>query len=371
LAVGAELKNTVCLTKGENAFVSQHVGDLKNVAECEFFEMTIRHLKTIFQIEPRVIAHDLHSDYRSTRYALGQEGVRRIAVQHHHAHIASCLAEHGRDEKVIGVSFDGTGYGSDGKVWGGEFLIADLSGFERGAHFRYVPMPGGDRAIEEPDRMALAYLYSAFGDEVATLDLDVIRDLGQNRISNLLTMIRSGLNSPETSSVGRIFDAVSALAGVCHRATYEGQPAVELEGVADAEEGGAYPYEVSGGQPLIVDLLPAFRVIVKELSDHGNKSQHGDCQRVTSCARTIAAKLHNTMAEASANVCLRLRERFGLRAVALSGGVFQNQLLSRRLTALLEQRGFEVLQHRSVPPNDGGISLGQAAVALRQIMNES
>jgi hydrogenase maturation protein HypF len=364
LAVGAELKNTICLTKGENAFVSQHVGDPKNVAECEFFEMTIHHLKTIFQIEPTVIAHDLHPDYQSTRYALAQDGMRRIAVQHHHAHIASCLAEHGRDEKAIGLSFDGTGYGADGKIWGGEVLIADLAGFERAGHFRYVRMPGGDRAVAEPDRMALGYLYAAFGEDAARLDLDLIRRLGENRVKNLLTMIRSGLNSPETSSVGRIFDAVSALVGVCHRATYEGQPAVELEGVADPECREFYPYSIQEGSDLVIDLVPAFRDIVCDLAQ---QAQEVIPREVTPCARRIAAKLHNTIAEASGNVCARLRDRYGLRTVAMSGGVFQNQFLSERLTALLRRHGFDVLRHREIPPNDGGISLGQAAVALCQL----
>ncbi len=354
LAVGAELKNTVCVTKGDNAFISQHVGDLKNVAECEFFEMTIRHLKTIFQIEPAVIAHDLHPDYRSTRYALAQQGVRRTAVQHHHAHIASCLAENGRDEKVIGLSFDGTGYGSDGNVWGGEFLIADLAGFERAAHFRYVPMPGGDRAVEEPLRMALSWLYAALGEEVAALDLDALTGFGNTRVGSLLSIIRGGINSPLTSSVGRIFDAVAALTGICRRATYEGQPAIELEAAADPSSSECYPYHVNSTSVITIDLSPTFRAIVAEISK-------------ASPAR-IAAKLHNTIAAASAEVCERLRDHCGLRLVALSGGVFQNQLLTRRVCALLRDRGFEVLRHHNVPPNDGGISLGQAAVALRQLI---
>jgi hydrogenase maturation protein HypF len=361
LAVGAELKNSVCLTRGENAFVSQHVGDLKNEAECEFFEMTIRHLKTIFDIEPTVIAHDLHPDYRSTRYALAQKGMRRIAVQHHHAHIASCLAEHGRDERVIGLSYDGTGYGADGRIWGGEILRADLAGFERVGHFRYVRMPGGDRAVAEPDRMALSYLYAAFGEEAAKLDLDVVRRLGENTVRNLLAMMRAGVNSPETSSVGRIFDAVSALAGVCCRATYEGQPAVELESVAEVNCAEAYPYVIQDDGVLVIDMSPAFRGIAANLL---HVSQPFDASKV---APRIAAKLHSTIAQASADVCLRLRERYGLGTVAMSGGVFQNQLLTERLAALLREHGFEVLRHRDIPPNDGGISLGQAAVALRQL----
>jgi len=367
LAVGAELKNTVCLTQGENAFVSQHVGDLKNVAECEFFEMTLRHLKTIFQIEPTVIAHDLHPDYRSTRYALAQPGMRRVPVQHHHAHVASCLAEHGRDEKVIGLSYDGTGYGTDGRMWGGEILIADLRDFERAAHFRYVRMPGGDRAVEEPDRMALGFLYAAFGDDAATLDVDVIKRLGENAVRNLLAMMRGGLNSPETSSVGRIFDAVSALAGVCRRATYEGQPAIELEGVADTRWGTVYPYDIVENDPLVIDLLPTFRAIVRDLMEGSRASQDPGTQGITPCARKIAALLHNTISRASADVCIRLRKRYGLGTVAMSGGVFQNQRLSERLAALLRRHGFEVLRHRHVPPNDGGLSLGQAAVAISRM----
>ena len=229
LAVGGELKNTICLTRGREAFLSQHIGDLENFESYKFFESTVAGLKRILEIEPQTVAYDLHPDYFSTRWALAQEGIERVGVQHHHAHIASCMAENQLDGQVIGFALDGTGYGTDGKVWGGEVLVCDYRGFERVAHLDYIPMPGGSAAILEPRRMAISYLFRHFGRDFWDLDIPFVRALDRTRTENLLKLIEHGINSPLTSSTGRLFDAVAALAGVREHVNYEAQAAIELE----------------------------------------------------------------------------------------------------------------------------------------------
>ena len=229
LAVGGELKNTICLTRGREAFLSQHIGDLENLESYKFFESTVAGLKRILEIEPQILAYDLHPDYFSTRWALAQEGMERVGVQHHHAHIASCMAENHLDGRVIGFALDGTGYGLDGNVWGGEVLVCDYRGFERLAHLEYIPMPGGSAAILEPRRMAISYLFHHFGRDFWDLDIPFVRGLDRPRTETLLRLIERGINSPLTSSTGRLFDAVAALAGVREHVNYEAQAAIELE----------------------------------------------------------------------------------------------------------------------------------------------
>jgi len=349
LACGPFLKNTVCLAKGENAFLSQHVGDLENLESCDFFEMTAKHLRTILEIGPEVIAHDLHPDYYSTRYALSQEGLRQVGVQHHHAHIASCMAENGLSGTLIGLAMDGTGYGPDGTVWGGEVLAADLGWFERVGHFQYVPLPGGEAAVREPWRMALAYLYQIFGRDLLDLPIEFVRGLDPDRAGKILTMIEKRVNSPETSSCGRLFDGVAALIGLRDRVSYEGQAALELEmEMGDGE--GFYPVRIAGEKTLIIHHSPIIQGVVSDLTAGVDRG-------------TISRKFHNTLVRAFAEVCTRLRQARRLDRVALSGGVFQNVFLLGTLEETLLDLGFEVYTHSRVPTNDGGISLGQAVVA--------
>ena len=246
LACGAELKNTVCLTKDNRAFISQHVGDLENLETLNFFKLTIEHLKQILQIEPEIIAYDLHPDYLSTRYALEQQGVELIGVQHHFAHMVGCLAEHGLNERVIGLSLDGTGYGLDGAIWGGEVLSGDRGAFERRGHLDYLPLPGGAQAIREPWRMAVSYLYQAFGEDFWDQAPPWVETIGRSKIELVLRMIQKGINSPLTSSCGRLFDGVAALIGLRETVAYEGQAAVELEMVQGP--GPEAPYDVEADQ---------------------------------------------------------------------------------------------------------------------------
>ena len=349
LACGAELKNTFCLAQGRHAFVSHHIGDLENAETLRSFTEGIAHVRRLFGIEPRVVAHDLHPEYLSTKYALdladADPGLDLVGVQHHHAHIASCLAEAGERGPVIGVAFDGTGYGPDGTIWGGEFLLADLAGYERGGHLAPVPMPGGAAAIRQPWRMAAAYL----GDGT----LPVARR-NADRWAAVTAMAAKGVNSPLTSSAGRLFDAAAALLGVRDTISYEGQAAIELEQLADprrAAEAEAYPAGLETGpgpfQARGSDLLHAL------VAD-----QTGGVP-----APVVAARFHHGVAALIEAGCLLLRDQHGLGTVALSGGVFQNMFLLNAAVTRLEARGFRVLLHSRVPGNDGGISLGQAVVA--------
>ena len=339
LAVGADLKSALCLTSGRAAILSQHIGDLESLEAQLFFGEVRGNLERLFQVRPAFVAHDLHPGYHSTRLAL-QTGLPSIAVQHHHAHVASCLAEHGRNERVIGVAWDGTGYGPDGTIWGGEFLIADLAGFTRAARLRPVALPGSDQAVREPWRMALSHLLAA--------DLPTAR-VSQPARGAVEAMIRSGFGCVATSSAGRLFDAVASLAGLRHVASYEGQAAMELEAIA-ADGEPPYPFPVLAGALPELDPRPLLRCLVDDL-DHQVPIP------------LVAARFHSALASGIAEVCEHLRTASGLSTVALSGGCFQNEKLTTLAAAALRQRGFEVLLHRRVPSGDGGIALGQAAVA--------
>jgi len=345
LACGAELKNTFCLAKDRHAFVSHHIGDLENAETLRSFTEGIEHFRRLFDIDPRVVAHDLHPEYLSTKYALDLDGVDLQGVQHHHAHIASCLADNDADGPVIGVAFDGTGYGTDGTIWGGEFLVAGLAGFERGGHLTPVPMPGGAAAIRQPWRMAAAYLGLGAPDQ-----LDVKRR-NADRWAAVTAMAAKGVNAPLTSSAGRLFDAAAALLGVRDTINYEGQAAIELEQLADPAEAAAYPAAVVTGEgPFQIRAADLLSALISDLTAGVR-------------APVIAARFHHGVAAAIEAGCVLLRERHGLGTVALSGGVFQNVLLLHATVARLEARGFRVLTHSRVPCNDGGISLGQAVIA--------
>lgn len=345
LATGGELKNTFCITKGNYAFLSQHMGDLKSMNSLNQYRKTIEHFKSLFDINPEAIAHDLHPEYLSTKYAK-EQNIKLIGIQHHHAHIAGCMAENGIEDKVIGIAFDGLGYGTDGKIWGGEFLVADFGSFTRFGHLKYIPQPGGDAGAREPWRMAVSYLYNAFKKELPLMD-----EIDKNKINVITEMIDKNINCPETSSMGRLFDAVSSMLNICHSNTFEGQAAMELEMVAKEKTEDHYDYLIErvNGE-FIIDPIPTIVEIVNEVKKGIQKS-------------VISAKFHNTIAKIILNMCLLIKGETKLTKVALSGGCFQNKYLTEKTIKLLTSNAFEVYTHSCVPCNDGGISLGQAVIA--------
>ena len=333
LALGGQLKSVFALAEGRRAFLSHHLGDLDHPAALRAWEQSIARYRELCRIEPRHLVHDLHPDYASTRWA-EEQALPRIAVQHHHAHFASCLAENGLTGPAIGVCFDGTGYGLDGTIWGGEFLVGDLRRVERAAHLLAVPMPGGEQAIREPWRMAVSYLRAA-GEDV---EADGV----------LLRMLERGVSCPLTSSMGRLFDAAAAIAGLRGRVSYEGQRAIELEWLATGADGEPpYPVELDDG---VVDTRPLIRALAR------------DAREGLAAAR-IARRFHSSVVELIARTCLWLRRRGAPDSVALSGGVFMNAILLEEASQRLSGLGFRVLRHRLVPPNDGGLALGQLAAA--------
>jgi hydrogenase maturation protein HypF len=354
LAVGGELKNTLCLTQGRQAFLSQHVGDLENLESYKFFEEAARHLRRILQIEPRVLAYDLHPDYFSTRWALRQPDVPKVGVQHHHAHIAACMAENGLDGQVIGIALDGTGYGADGNVWGGEVLIAGYDGFVRAAHLAYTHMPGSAAAIRNPWRMAVSHLARHFGSDFLCLDIPFVRNLPRRETQVLLRMIEAGTNSPLTSSCGRLFDAVAALIGLRSEVNYEGQAAIELEMAIDSSsDSGHYPMAVIDDGSLVLDPGPLLEAIVEDLRRGVGRD-------------VISRRFHLGLVNVLSDVAARLRRRTGLDRVCLSGGTFQNVFLLEHLMASLAAQGLSVYRHFEVPTADGGLCLGQALVAANR-----
>jgi hydrogenase maturation protein HypF len=359
LAVGAEQKNAFCLTRDNFAFLSQHIGDIKNFETLENFESSILHFEDLFRTHPSIIAHDLHPDYLSTRYAIEraeEEGIPALGVQHHHAHIAACLADnnHAPGSPVLGVAFDGTGYGSDGAIWGGEFLLADYQEFKRVFHLKYIPLPGGDLAVREPWRMALSLLN--------TLDLpwdtrfppvkyalSIPRNSAGIRPLDLLRrQLASGINAPDTSSMGRLFDAAASLLGIRQTTSYEGQAAVELEAIVDPAETAAYSFEILPDG--IINPGPVFEEMIRDL--------FSGIQR-----RSAAAKFHNAISNMILAAAEIIQERYSSQTIALSGGVWQNATLLAKTYDLLQTNGFIVLIHQTVPANDGGIAFGQAAAA--------
>jgi hydrogenase maturation protein HypF len=353
LAFGGELKNTFCLTKGGYAILSQHIGDLENYETMQFFEETLANLKRIFHVTPVAAAYDLHPGYMSTRMALASGMLHKIGVQHHHAHIASCMAENHLQGKVLGVALDGTGYGSDGKIWGGEFLVADFSSFTRRAHFRNVLLPGGDAAVRQPWRMARSYLLDSFGGQIPS-GLNCFQKIGEKRVGLVDSMLTRQIRTVETSSCGRLFDAVAALLGIASEVTFEGQAAIALEAAAERGIDQRYDFEAGSGEPMILDFRPAIAAIVADV-------------RRSRSAGEISACFHNTLGFAIAEVCARIGKTEGLDRVCLSGGSFQNLYLLGRTVVELRHRGFGVFLHAQVPANDGGLSLGQAMIANQRL----
>ncbi|MBU2611377.1 MAG: carbamoyltransferase HypF [Chloroflexi bacterium] len=354
LATGAELKNTFCLTRERYAFLSHHIGDMQNYETLRSFEDGVAHFERLFRIKPEAIAHDLHPDYLSTRYALQRaerDNLPAIGVQHHHAHVAACMAEHGLngESPVIGVAFDGTGYGEDGAIWGGEFLVADYLGYQRPYHLAYFPLPGGDAAIRRPARTALALLWQL------GLDWDErlapAKDLCDEERMALRVQLERGLNAPLTSSMGRLFDAAAALAGVRQKVNYEAQAAIEFEALADPRETGEYPFAVDRSE---VQPRPAIEALIADALGG-------------TPVPVISARFHNGLAEMVRGVCCRIRSESKINMIALSGGVWQNRQLLKRTLERMQGEGFQVYIHRQVPPNDGGLALGQAAVAIAKI----
>jgi hydrogenase maturation protein HypF len=353
LAAGAELKNTFCLANGRYAFISHHIGDMENYETMQAFEDGVTHFERLFRVRPEAIAYDLHPNYLATRYALERakaQSLPAIGVQHHHAHIAACMADQGLDgrQPVIGVSFDGTGYGDDGAIWGGEFLVADYASYRRTHHLAYVPLPGGDKAIKEPWRVALSWLEQAsipWEDDLPSVQFAT--HLTPHALDIINHQIKSGINAPPTSSIGRLFDAVSALVGVRQTVNYEAQAAIELEAIIDPAEEGAYHFEVNDN---VVEASSMLGSLVADL-------------RAGTIGPVLAARFHNGLAQMVLDVCSRIREAQQLNEVALSGGVWQNITLLDKTVALLQQNGFRVYLHRQVPTNDGGLALGQAVIA--------
>lgn len=353
LGLGGELKNTFCLTRGDRAFLSQHIGDLKNLEVYDSFGQGIAHLSRLFEWQPQVLAHDLHPDYFSTRYAEEQTERPTVAIQHHHAHLASCMAEHNVTEPCIGVIFDGVGYGEDGHIWGGEFLLGDFRGYRRLGHFAYLPMPGGDAASREPWRMAVSAMFHCFGRDLP--EVPFLAQIPGEDLSLLLQIIEKGLNCPLTSSCGRLFDAVAALVRLRTHNSYEGQAALELEmAIGPDEEFASYPYQIHDENgSLVYDPTDTLKALLDEI-------------RRDMPAGWISGRFHTTLAVMLVDACRRIRTQVDRNRVVLSGGVFQNRYLTELAVRLLAKEGFDVLTHSQVPPNDGGLALGQAVIAGRK-----
>jgi hydrogenase maturation protein HypF len=362
-ASGAELKNCFCVGKNRQAIMSQHIGDLKNYETYRFYSEVADRFMHLFRVDPAYVVSDMHPDYLSTKFAgnlvarksshtrdENNGKIKWIQVQHHHAHIASCMAENNLDEKVFGVALDGTGYGDDGNIWGGEFMLCDLSEYQRYAHFGYIQMPGGDKAVSEPWRMALSYLYKSFGEEFRQLDLQFLNNKKPEDIQLILSMIKKNINAPLTSSAGRLFDAVSALLNLCNENAFDAEAPMKLESIIDPKVESHYSYEMKENH---VDFAPCFRQIVEDIRFREYKG-------------TIAAKFHNTVANVIADLSRKIREEKKINKVVLSGGTFQNKYLSEKTVLELRNLDFEVYQNKLVPNNDGGIALGQLAIAAKK-----
>ena len=368
LAVGAELKNTFCITRDRYAFLSHHIGDLENYETLRSFEDGIAHFEWLFRIKPQAIAFDFHPNYLATRYAIERAKIEKIPiveVQHHHAHIAACMVENGHtgERPVIGVSFDGTGYGDDGAIWGSEFLLANFEGYQRVAHLDYIPLPGGDQAVQEPWRLALAWLDRAgiqWVDDLPPVRAALTRQKSGAEVLDILyNQIRSGFNSLPTSSMGRLFDAIAALAGMRQQVNYEAQAAIEMEALVDPGEKEFYPFDIyTSSESIRIDPTPVIQAVVQ---DHRTCTPMG----------IIAARFHAGVAEMVLRAVLAIRKMSQVSEVALSGGVWQNIVLLRMTLKLLQSNGLTVFVNRQVPCNDGGLALGQVVIAGKFIVGGS
>ena len=352
LACGSETNNRFCITSGRKAYLSPKMGDLTDYGNFEVYRRYIADAISILNVHPEIVAFDMHPDYVSTRYALNSGIKQSIAVQHHHAHIASCMAEYGINDKIIGVALDGTGYSPDGTIWGGEFLISNLCDFERIAHFKQYCMPGGEEAIRSPFRMALSYLYAEAPDYIDAFKTSLAPNVTDADFQIIMQLIEKKIRSPITSSAGRLFDAVSALTGVCRNISYQGEAAITLQAIANKQVESRYDFELfPGNTPIILSFGPMIRQIISDLSAKKDQS-------------FISGKFHNTIAEGVAETCALIRSRDNINNVALSGGVFQNSLLLTLTTNKLSTRDFKVYTHNLIPSSDAGLAIGQAIIAL-------
>lgn len=348
LAAGAELVNCFCFGREKQAILSQHIGDLKNLETLDFYSESVSRFKKLFRVNPTLVAHDLHPDYLSTHFAK-ELNLPLVGIQHHHAHIASCMAEHQLDEKIIGIAMDGVGYGDDGNIWGGEFLICDLADYDRYTHFEYIKMPGGDNATKHPWRMALSYLYQYYGDSYSELQLEFLNNIPQNEIDLVVNMLQKSINCPLTSSTGRMFDAVAALTGICTEASFHAEAPMRLEAAIDDISTEVYEFKIDS--PIKLETL--FKGIVNDLQNGKSNAE-------------IATKFHRTIINIIFATTRKMREEYNINKVVLSGGSFQNRYLLKHLENLLTDNGFEIYAHEKVPANDGGLALGQLVIAAKK-----
>ncbi|MDZ7741092.1 MAG: carbamoyltransferase HypF [Bacteroidota bacterium] len=348
LATGAELVNCFALGRHEQAILSQHIGDLKNLETLEFYTESIERFKKLFQFKTELIVHDMHPDYLSTRWAKEQD-VQKIAVQHHHAHIASCMAEHELKEKVIGIAMDGVGYGDDRKIWGGEFLLCDLANYERKLHFEYIPMPGGDAATKNPWRMLTGYLYHYFGEDIPWDKIQSLQDIPEHEKELILSMLQKDINCPLTSSAGRLFDAVSALLGLCTQASFHAEAPMRLEAALEPGIDDSYSF----GLNQVLSFRMTFLEMIQDIEDERSAGE-------------ISAKFHNTLINAIFAAAEKISRESGIRKLALSGGSFQNRYLLGGVENKLREAGFEVYAQEKIPANDGGLALGQLLIAAEK-----
>jgi hydrogenase maturation protein HypF len=349
IAFGAELTNCFCVGKGDKAFLSQHIGDLQSLETTLFYEKTLAQFIKLFRIKPSLLATDMHPDYISTQTGQNFANLPLVMVQHHHAHIASCMAEHRLDENVIGVALDGTGYGTDGNIWGSEFMICDLNDFKRVTHFEYIPLPGGDSATEEPWRIAVSWLYKLYGRSFLNMDIPPLNKIDREKIEIIIRMIDKNINCPLTSGAGRLFDAVASLLGLVQVATFQAEGPMRLESLVQPDCSDCYTYTIE--QTISFDIT--MRAIVEDILNNVGKV-------------TIATKVHNTIILTIFDTVSAIRLNEGINKVVLSGGVFQNKFLLTKTIELLRKDNFEVYSHATVPTNDGGIALGQLAVASKR-----
>ena len=356
LGCGSDLKNIFTLTKGSFAIPSQHIGDMENYETLQFFEETLKNLKAVYRVKPEALAYDLHPMYLSTQWALRQEDIKKIGIQHHYAHVASVMAEKGLKDKVIGISFDGTGYGTDGNLWGGEILIADIKGFRRAGHFKYIPLPGGEAAVKEPWRIAVSYIKAIAGDEAIHYlkSINFIDKYGEDRIQDILKIADNRQFSPLSSGAGRLFDAVSALIGLCDRNTFEGEAAIALESITRPDVVDDYPVDIKFRDTMEIDFSHTFLRIIDDLQREEDKG-------------IISSRFHNTIVTVIIRVTEKLSSLNSIKDVILCGGVFQNIYLLERTIAMLQSIGMTVHTHDKVPTNDAGISLGQAYIIRERI----
>lgn len=355
LACGSNMKNTFAITKENFIFLSQHNGDLENLETIERYKKNVEHFKNIFSFSPSYIACDMHPQYFSTKYGEGYD-VPKIYIQHHHAHIASCMFENNIKNDVIGISYDGTGYGTDGKIWGGEILICNYNDFTREAHLPYVKMIGGEKAVREPFRMGISYIYEAYKNEPQDEMLNIIKKLYTESAFNILKIIKSNINCPQTSSMGRFFDAVSSLCGIRNIITYEGQASIELENSIVSDIHDSYDYDIIGKNNSPYEINTS-KIIKEIIADRLNNKPAG----------IISAKFHNTVINFTSDLCIKIRNKTSINSIALSGGVFQNSYLFEGIIKKLNKEGFEVYTHKNIPTNDGGVSLGQIVIANAKI----